>query len=487
MAGVGSYPLRMDATLDPQVSRWLWLVKWVFAIPHFVVLTFLWMAFVVLTVVAFFAIAFTGRYPRSIFEFNVGVLRWSWRVSYYSFGANGTDRYPPFTLDEVPEYPTHLAVQYPERLSRGLVLVKWWLLAIPHYLIVGLFVGGGSWIAWNIGGDDWAIGGNLIGLLVLVAVVMLAITGTYPRGLFDLILGMNRWVLRVAAYAGLMTDRYPPFRLDMGGADPGGTLTIPAAPPEAPGGQQPAVPDRPDRALGPSTWTGGRITAVVIGSLLGLTSLGLLGGGGALLWIDQTQRDGQGFIGTGSHRFGTDTFALTTRVDIGRGAVTDRLTVDGPGVFVGPGWSETVRVRVGAAHPGERIFVGVARTEDVARYLDGVATARITDLAGDAYRVDGGAAPATAPGERSFWTSAGAGTGTQAIRWSLQEGSWTFVVMNADGSREVDVSADVAAKFSPLPWIATGILVAGGILLIGATLLIAVPIRRASSRTGGAR
>jgi hypothetical protein len=475
----------MDAELDPQISRWLWLVKWVLAIPHFVVLTFLWVAYVALTIVAFFAIAFTGRYPRSIFEFNVGVLRWSWRVAYYSFGANGTDRYPPFTLEEVPDYPTHLEVEYPDRLSQGLVLVKWWLLAIPHYLVVALFAGGGGWIAWNVGNEDWTIGGNLIGLLVLVAVVVLAFTGSYPRGLFDLILGMNRWVLRVAAYAGLMTDRYPPFRLDMGGAEPGGTLTIPATPAGSPAGS-PTVPARPDRGRARSGWTGGRVTALVIGSLLGLTSLGFLGGGGALLWIDRTQRDAQGFIGTGSHRFETEAFALTTQVDVDREAVTDWLSVDGPGVFSGPWSSEVVRVRIGAADSGDRIFVGVARTEDVRRYLEGVSVARITDLPDDAYRVRAGGAPAAAPGDRPFWASARTGTGTQAIRWSIQEGSWTFVVMNADGTRGVHVDADVAARFSPLPWIAGGIMIAGGILLIAATFLIAVPISRAS-RTGGGR
>jgi hypothetical protein len=198
-------------------------VKWVLAIPHFVVLAFLWMGFVLVSVVAFFAILFTGRYPRPLFDYNVGVMRWTWRVSYYAYGALGTDQYPPFALAERADYPAHLEVAYPERLSRGLVLVKWWLLAMPHYLVVGLLIGGTVFVA-----GSWAIPlGGLVGVLVVVAGVVLLFTGRYPRSVFDLVLGFDRWVLRVAAYAGLMTDEYPPFRLDMGGDEPGAVVAIP--------------------------------------------------------------------------------------------------------------------------------------------------------------------------------------------------------------------------------------------------------------------
>jgi hypothetical protein len=215
------YPLRVEGELDDHLSRWLWLVKWVLGIPHFIALVFLWIAFVVLTVVAFFAILFTGRYPRAIFDFNVGVLRWTWRVCFYSYNALGTDRYPPFTLADVPDYPARLQVEYPQALSRGLVLVKWWLLALPHYLVVAVLAGG-AWAGANAANDHWGAtsGGGLIGLLVLIAGVVLLFTGRYPRSIFDFIMGMNRWVWRVAAYATLMTDAYPPFRLDMGGREP---------------------------------------------------------------------------------------------------------------------------------------------------------------------------------------------------------------------------------------------------------------------------
>jgi hypothetical protein len=212
-------PVRLTGELSPRLSRGLWLVKWLLAIPHFVLLIPLWIAFVVVTVVAFFTVLLTGRYPKTLFDFNVGVLRWSWRVSFYSHSALGTDRYPPFTLHDVPDYPARLDVEYPESLSRGLVLVKW-VLALPHFLIVGVFVGAG-WAAWTgTGGELMFTSGGLVGLLVLCGGVALLFTGRYPRSIYDFVLGMNRWVFRVAAYAALMTDAYPPFRLDMGGNEP---------------------------------------------------------------------------------------------------------------------------------------------------------------------------------------------------------------------------------------------------------------------------
>jgi len=238
---IGPHTVRLEGRLDAGLSRWQWLIKWLLAIPHYIILAFLWVAFALLTLVAWIAILFTGHYPKSIFEFNVGVMRWTWRVSYYSYSALGTDQYPPFTLADT-DYPARFDVAYPERLSRGLALVKWWLLAIPHFLIIGLFTSGLVWSTTELNGSGDEIlqsGVGLIGLLVLIAGLALAFTGRYPQGLFDLVIGLNRWCYRVWAYAALMTDEYPPFRLDTGGTEPG---TSPPPRPTGPteGGDVPA-------------------------------------------------------------------------------------------------------------------------------------------------------------------------------------------------------------------------------------------------------
>jgi hypothetical protein len=451
-----TYPIRVEAHLDPGLSRWLWLVKWFLAIPHFVLLAFLWMGFAIMSVVAGFAILFTGHYPRAIFEFNVGVLRWSWRVAYYAYGALGTDRYPPFTLAEVPDYPAHLEIVYPERLSRGLVLVKWWLLAIPHYLIVVVLMGG-AWLA--VQNDVYAEPG-LIGVLVLIAAIALGFTGRYPMGLFDLILGLNRWVLRVAAYAGLMTDDYPPFRLDMGGSEPTGTLTMPPGP----GVAGTAAPTR--------GWTGGQLVAVVSGALLSFLALGLLTGGGVILWADRTQRDAAGFISTPAQDFTTDSFAIVAEDIELRGA-------DGiDWAYVSDIFDEA-RVRVAAAG-NDAIFVGIAPADSAAGYLEGVGRAETANLPGDSLVLHSGVAPDSVPAEQTFWVASTEGTGAQSLTWAVEEGTWSIVVMNADGSQGIDVSADVGAKLPILPWVAAALLGLGAILILAGIGLVGASVYRAS-------
>jgi hypothetical protein len=218
----------LEARLAPDLSRGLWLVKWLLAIPHLVVLAFLWLAMFVLTIVAGVAILVTGQYPRPIFDFNVGVLRWTWRVSYYAFnGGLGSDRYPPFSLEELPDDDARFDVLYPERLNRPLVLVKW-LLLLPHWIVLAILAGTQS----RTDEHGLQVGGwpGVIALLTLVAAILLVVTGTYAQGLLDAIVGLNRWVYRVIAYGALLTDQYPPFRYDGGTTEPEPGPAPPAPP-----------------------------------------------------------------------------------------------------------------------------------------------------------------------------------------------------------------------------------------------------------------
>ncbi len=217
------YPLQLEGRLEEPLSRWLWLVKWLLALPHWIALLFLWIGFVLATIAAFLVLLFTGRYPRRLFDYNVGVLRWSWRVGFYALSAIATDRYPPFTLADVPDYPARLAVDYPEHHPRGLRLIGRWLLGIPQYVLGGL-IGGGI----VLGTTHWH-SPSVVDVLVVVAGVLLLVGRGYPRGLFDLVMGFNRWSMRVCAYATFLTSEYPPFRLDSGGEEP--TAPGPVGPP----------------------------------------------------------------------------------------------------------------------------------------------------------------------------------------------------------------------------------------------------------------
>ena len=493
-----TYPVRVDAELDDHLSRWLWLVKWLLAIPHFIVLAFLWLAFVVLSVIALVAIVFTGRYPRSIFDFNVGVLRWTWRVSYYAYGGLGTDHYPPFSLEEKPDFPAHLEVAYPDHLSRGLVLVKWWLLAIPHYLVLALFVGGG-WYAATGDGSASGWGGGLIGLLVLVAAVVLLFTGRYPRSIFDLVLGLNRWALRVAAYVSLMTDVYPPFRLDMGGSDPGtGVLALgtpPVAPPMGPAAgstppgvetasTRPAPTPPPPSAQGPggavptppppgSHWGAGRIIAVVIGSMMAMTSLGLLAGGLALKIGDSVLRDDAGYLMSSTKTYDSPGLAVTSQ---------NIALDDGTAEFdVAGRWLGTVRVEARSATAAD-IFVGIAPTSEVDAYLQGVAHTTVTDPSGPGGDPDTayvpGDRPTLRPGDEAFWVASSAGSGEQVVTWEPQDGDWTVVVMNTEGTAPVRARVAAGAEVPVVDTVVVVLLVSGVILLAFSVLVLVLAIRR---------
>jgi hypothetical protein len=206
-----SSPVRLEGEPTEPLSRWLWLVKWLLLIPHYICLLLLFVTLVLTTVAAFFVLLFTGRYPRGLFDWNVGILRWTWRVAFYGYSALGTDRYPPFTMGEAPDYPARLEVDYPEQQRRGLPLIGWWLLGIPQYVIAGLLSGGG--LGWG------RYGGGVVGVLVLVVGLLLLFKNRYPRDVFDVMMGFNRWVVRVGVYALFLTPQYPPFRLDPGATE----------------------------------------------------------------------------------------------------------------------------------------------------------------------------------------------------------------------------------------------------------------------------
>jgi hypothetical protein len=480
-------PVHVSARLDPGVSRWQWLFKWLLAIPHYVVLAFLWVAFVVLSVVAFFAILVTGRYPRAIFDFNVGVLRWTWRVTYYAYGALATDQYPPFTLAEREDYPAHLDIDYPEHLSRGLVLVKSWLLAIPHYLVLALFLGGAGYAVSGSGEaveEPWVFSVGLIGVLVTVAAVVLLFTGRYPQSVFDLVLGLNRWVLRVAAYAALMTDTYPPFRLDQGGQDPAVAAFQPAPPPtspEVPGGAVGAVgtvgaappvvaaPGGPGRPG--SGWTAGPIISAVIGSIVVAGALAVAGVGVTLAVVEGTMRDDDGFVMVGDEDLATDTFALTSSNMV--------LEFDDPASSVPDAVLGDMKFSA-APLSEEPLFIGLARTADVQAYLGDVRHDTVTDLIRPDYRTTDGGAPTGPPDAQDFWVESSSGPGEQTLVWEPRDGDWTVVVMNADAGAGVETRAMAGAELPVLEWVVAALLIAAGVGLVVGAVVITLAVRAAS-------
>ena len=453
--------VRVRGELEPKLSRWLWVVKWLLAIPHYFVLAFLWIAFFGVSVIAFFAILFTGRYPRSLFDFNAGVLRWSWRVAFYTYGALGTDRYPPFTLAPDPEYPASLEIEYPGQLSRGLVLVKWWLLAIPHYLVVSLFVGSFAWGWGGVSGRFVIIRGGLIGLLVLFAAIVLLFRGRYPRSIFDFVLGLDRWVLRVVAYVGLMTDRYPPFRLDQGPDEPESAEAV-AAVPEATLAEAAAPPARPG-------WTVGRVLLVVFGSLAALVGAAILAAGVAAIVIDQTQRDDEGFLMSPSETLSSEGYAVVSE--------SADVSIEGDEWAV-RSFLGDVKIRSEAVRP---VFIGIGRQADVDAYLGDVERSVVTGLERrPRYDEQPGGAPAGPPAQETFWVASASGPERQEITWKPKSGDWVAVLMNTDGTRGVQADVSIGAELDAVLWIGIGMTAGGLLVLLVGALGIALGATRAS-------
>ena len=429
-------------------------------------LAFLWIGFFVSALIAFFAVLFTGRYPQSLFDFNVGVMRWTWRVEFYAFGANGTDRYPPFTLEDVADYPARLAIDYPEHQRKGFPLIGWWLAGIPQYLVAGVFIGGGA-AAWTWTDHSWQgpsyVG--LISLLVFVSVIVLLFRGEYPRSIFDFVLGLNRWVLRVCAYAAVMTPVYPPFRVDGGENEPTGTFAV-AAPAAAPTAEPAAPPEARAAVRRPERWGPGRVIALIAASLLALASLGLLAAGGTGIVLDQTQRDSNGYLMTSTEPYSTSTYALVS------GSYRGGTSGDW---FVNRDLIGTVKVRVSSTRP---VFIGIGPENAVNTYLCGVTYARGNSLTtpGSDFRTHPGGVPATPPGAQTFWSASSTGTGHQALTWKPQAGNWRIVLMNADGSAGVSSDVSIGAKMPHLLTIAIVAAGAGLVLLLisGAVTYLAV-------------
>jgi hypothetical protein len=245
---------------------------------------------------------------------------------------------------------------------------------------------------------------------------------------------------------------------------------VPPAP--APDGDTTGGAGPPPRAptqATPSDWTAGRIAALVVGIVLALIAVGLVGAAGTALWA-QFQRDGD-FVTTDVHTFSTSGSALVTDpVDLGQQGVS---------WLHSSGLVDAIRIRVTPTNTTAPIFVGIARSADVDRYLAGVSHTVITGYWDNNTEFVGGGQPESDPATQGFWAASASGLGNQTLVWDPEDGTWTAVVMNADGGAGLsDVRTDLGGKIPALPWITLGLFITGAVFTAGAVLLIVVAVRR---------
>jgi hypothetical protein len=297
---------------------------------------------------------------------------------------------------------------------------------------------------------------------VLFSGVALLFTTRYPRGIFDLVLGLDRWVARVAAYVGLMTDAYPPFRLDQGGEDAPAAPTLPEAP-EAPAALVAETPPPPVPAGGGA----GRVVLYVLGTIAALLALVTLVGGAAIVAIDRTQRDDDGFLMSPTEDFSTSTYAI----------VSESADLDTEGAdWAVESFLGTVRIRSESDRP---VFVGIASDTDAAGYVDAIERDVVTGIDDEPrYSRRAGSLPAGPPGDETFWVASASGAGEQTLEWEPEDGSWTVVAMNADASRGVSSELSIGAELDSVLWIGIGLLAFGALLAGAAGLAITAGARR---------
>jgi hypothetical protein len=183
------YEARLEIAYPQELNRWLPLVKWLLVIPHWFALFFVGIGAFCVLIYAFFAVLFTGRFPRGAFDYLVGTYRWAYRVVIYAYLM--VDPYPPFTLADDPNYPVRLDIEYPEHVANWRPLVQW-LLVIPYLIVAGV-------LGW------------LTGIMAFIAFFTILFTKQIPRGLYELMVPGLRWQLRGGAYSHFMTERYPPW------------------------------------------------------------------------------------------------------------------------------------------------------------------------------------------------------------------------------------------------------------------------------------
>lgn len=222
-----------------------------------------------------------------------------------------------------------------------------------------------------------------------------------------------------------------------------------------------------------SGWSAAHVVGMVLATAVGVVGLLLLIGGLAVIGLSVFGRDDDGFFTSDAERLASPTAAITTeQIDLG----TEEFEWAPQGVL------GDVRLRVDGGR--RRVFVGIGPDAEVRRYLEGVAHDQLVDIhAGEPefLRVPGRGAPAP-PGEQDFWVARAEGPGAQSLRWDVEFGRWTAVVLNADAARGVEVEADVGVQVDWVVWVGVGLALVGLVLNAGAAVLIVIIGRHAASR-----